>query len=344
MPKYAKFLKGLLSNKTRLEEACTVTMNERCSAILLNKLSSKEKDPGSFTIPWDIRHLHINNALADLGASISLMPYTMYEKLGLGEPKPTTMSLKLADRSIQYPRGIVEDVLIKIDKFVLLIDFIILDMREDSRILIILGRPVLATARAMIDVFNKKITLRVGSEEVIFDVDQSMKKHRTEDDECYEINDLDTVIQSATQEQLENLEEGIGQHNFEKCDSNSETPIRRIKHINTSYSQEAQGHKGTQSEHLYSASAIEIDEKRPKLKDLPSHLEYAYLKGDKSCPVIISSKLTEKDKVSLLRVLEKRKGAIAWKMSDIKGISPSFCTHKILMEESFKPVIQPQSI
>ncbi|GJW52797.1 reverse transcriptase domain-containing protein [Tanacetum coccineum] len=165
MPKYAKFLKGLLSNKTRLEEACTLTMNERCSTILLNKLSSKEKDPGSFTIPWDIRHLHINNALADLGASISLMPYTMYEKLGLGEPKPTTISLKLADRSIQYPWGIVEDVLIKIDKFVLLIDFIILDMREDSRILIILGRPVLATARAMIDVFNKKITLRVGSEE-----------------------------------------------------------------------------------------------------------------------------------------------------------------------------------
>ncbi|GJX37408.1 reverse transcriptase domain-containing protein [Tanacetum coccineum] len=120
MPKYAKFLKGLLSNKARLEEACTVTMNERCSAVLLNKLPSKEKDTGSFTIPCDIGHLHINNALADLGASISLIPYTMYEKLGLGEPKPTRMSLELADRSIQYPRGIAEDVLIKIDKFILL--------------------------------------------------------------------------------------------------------------------------------------------------------------------------------------------------------------------------------
>ncbi|GKB66101.1 reverse transcriptase domain-containing protein [Tanacetum coccineum] len=109
MLKYARFLKGLLSNKTRLGEACTVTMNERCSAVLLNKLPSKEKDPGSFTIPCDIRHLHINNALADLGASISLMPYTMYEKLGLGEPKPTRMSLELADRSIQYLRGIAED-------------------------------------------------------------------------------------------------------------------------------------------------------------------------------------------------------------------------------------------
>ncbi|GJR03767.1 DNA-directed DNA polymerase [Tanacetum coccineum] len=311
MPKYAKFLKGLLSNKARLEEACTVTMNERCFTVLLNKLPSKEKDPGSFTIPCDVGHLHIDNALADLGASISLMPYTMHEKLGLGEPKPTRMSLELPDRSIKYLRGIAEDVLIKIDKFVLPIDFVILDMREDSRIPIILGRPFLATAQAMIDVFNKKITLRVGSVEVIFDVDQSMKKPRTEDDECYGIDNLDT--------------------------SNSEIPIWRIDHINTPYSQEE-----TQNEHLYSASAIEIDEKIPELKDLPSHLEYAYLEGDESCRVIILSKLTEKEKTSLIRVLEKRKGAIAWKMSDIKGISPSFCTYKILMEESFKPVIQPQ--
>ncbi|GKB40874.1 DNA-directed DNA polymerase [Tanacetum coccineum] len=274
MPKYAKFLKGLLSNKARLEEACTITINERCSAVLLNKLPSKEKDPGSFTIPCDIGHLHIDNALADLGASISLMPYTMYEKLGLGEPKPTRISLELADRSIQYPRGIAEDVLIKIDKLVLPIDFVILDMREDSRILIILGRPFLATARAMIDLFNKKITLRVGSKEEIFNVNQSMKKPRMEDDECYRIDDLDTVIQSTAQELLENdhrnknLEDGINRPDYEN---------------------------------------IEIDKNIPELKDLPSHLEYAYLEGDESCPMIISSKLTEKEKTSILRVLENER-------------------------------------
>ncbi|GJS87223.1 reverse transcriptase domain-containing protein [Tanacetum coccineum] len=192
MPKYAKFLKGLLSNKTRLEEACTVTINERCSTVLLNKLPSKEKDSGSFTIPCDIGHLHINNALADLGASISLMPYMMYEKLGLGEPKPTRMSLELADRSIQYPRGIAENVLIKIDKFILPIDLVILDMREDSKIPIILGRPFLATARAMIDVFNKKITLRVGNEELL------------EDDQ------LDSFM-------VNNLEENVNLSDLESC-------------------------------------------------------------------------------------------------------------------------------
>ncbi|GJS95590.1 reverse transcriptase domain-containing protein [Tanacetum coccineum] len=139
-------------SRYKLKEACTVTMNERCSVVLLNKLPSKEKDLGIFTIPCHIGDLHISNALVDLGASISLMPYTMYEKLRLGEPKPNRMSLELADRSIQYPLGIVENVLIKVDKFVLFIDFDISDMLEDSRIPIILGRPFLDNARAMIDV------------------------------------------------------------------------------------------------------------------------------------------------------------------------------------------------
>ncbi|GJW11729.1 DNA-directed DNA polymerase [Tanacetum coccineum] len=167
-------------------------------------MPSKEKDSGSFTIPYQISNLHIDNASADLGASISLIPYTMYGKLGLGEPKPTRMSLELADRSIQYPRGIVENVLIKVDKFVLPIDFVILDMPEDSRISIILGRPFLATARAMIDVFNKKITLKVGDDEVIFDMEQSVKKPSIEDDECYSIGDLDETINKETHVLLEN--------------------------------------------------------------------------------------------------------------------------------------------
>ncbi|GKB47575.1 DNA-directed DNA polymerase [Tanacetum coccineum] len=202
MPKYAKFFKGFLTNKARLEEASTITMNERCSAVLLNKLPSKEKDQGSFTIPCDIGQLHTNNALADLGASIRLMPYMMYKKLGLGEPKATRMSLELADRSIQYPRGRIKNVLIKVDKFVLPIDFVILDMPKDSRVTIILGRPFLATVRAMIHVFNKKITLRVGDDEVIFDVDQSIKRPPAKDDECYEVDDLDDAINAEAQELL----------------------------------------------------------------------------------------------------------------------------------------------
>nr|GEU44264.1 hypothetical protein [Tanacetum cinerariifolium] len=199
----------------------------------------------------------------------------MHEKLGLWESKPTRMSLELADRSIQYPRGIAENVLIKIDKFILPIDFVILDMREDSRIPIILGRPFLTTARAIIDVFNKKIILRVGSEEVIFDVDQSIKKPPAEDDECYGIDNLDITIHWKTHKLLKhdqmdsflvnNLEGNIDQSDFKSCES-----------------QETQGPVKMQNEHLYSTSANEIDEKWPELKDLPSHLEYAYLKGNES--------------------------------------------------------------
>ncbi|GKB27886.1 DNA-directed DNA polymerase [Tanacetum coccineum] len=331
-------------------------MNERCSAVLLNKLLSKEKDPGSFSIPCDIGQFHINNALADLGASISLMPYTMNEKLGLGEPKATRMSLELADRSIQYPRGIIENVLIKIDKFVIPIDFIILDMPEGSRVPIILGRPFLATARAMIDVFNKKIMLRVGDDEVIFDVDQSIKRLSTEDDECYRIDDLDDTINAEAQELLANvepdsflsrgLEKSIDQLDLEGCEpvecntgNDSNEPIRRITSINTPYPivHETTKPVEVEREHLYSASANEIDEKKLELKYLPHHLEYAYLHGEKSFPIIISSEWSDKEKISLLQVLEKWKGAIAWKMSDIKGISPSYWTHKILMEDDFKP-------
>ncbi|GJV91972.1 DNA-directed DNA polymerase [Tanacetum coccineum] len=257
-------------------------------------------------IPCQVSNLQINNALADLGASISLMPYTMYEKLGLGEPKLTRMSLELADRSIQYPRGIVKNVLIKVDKFILPINFVILDMPEDSRIPIILGRPFLATARVMIDVFNKKITLKVGDDDVIFGMHQSMKRPPTEDDECYDIDDLDDTINMENQKLLENdqldssllkdLKKSINQSNLESCNSIG-NKLLTILMLRCQYD--------------VSNHANEIDEKKPELKDLPSHLEYAYLHGNKSFPIIISSKLSEEEKILLLQVLEKRKGAIA---------------------------------
>ncbi|GKE18112.1 hypothetical protein Tco_1425689 [Tanacetum coccineum] len=180
----------------------------------------------------------------------------------------------------------------------------------------------------MIDVFNKKITLRVGDDEVIFDVDQSIKRSTTEDDECFRIDDLDDTINEEAQELLENeepdsflsrgLEKTIDQSDLEYCesadknnndDSDSKNPIRRINSVNIPYQvvQEITERDEVKSEHLYSASANEIDEKKPELKNLPPHLEYAYLHGDKSFPVIISSKLSEKEKMSLLQVLEKRK-------------------------------------
>ncbi|GJR94509.1 hypothetical protein Tco_0266683 [Tanacetum coccineum] len=209
MLKYAKFLKGLLTNKARLEEACKIIMNERCSAVLLNKLPSKEKDPGSFTIPCDIRQLHIGNALADLKASISLMPYTMYEKLGLGEPKATRMSLELADSVGAMLHDIVD--------------------------------------------------------EVVFDVDQSIKRPTTKDDECYGIDDLDDAINEEAQELLANEEhDSFLSKGLEKSIDQSDLEYFTYGTTNGS---------DVKCEHLYSASANEIDEKKPEMKNLPQYLE-----------------------------------------------------------------------
>ena len=162
MPKYAKFLKDMLTNKKKLKELSTVVLTEECSAILQNELPKKMADPGSFTIPCLLSDVSVSNALADLGASINLMPYSVFLKLGLGEPLPTRMSIQLADRSIKYLWGIVENMLVKVDKFIFPVDFVILDMDEDTQVPLILGRPFLATARTLIDVFNGKLTLRVN--------------------------------------------------------------------------------------------------------------------------------------------------------------------------------------
>ena len=118
----------------------------------VTKLPQKLKDPGSFTIPCTIGNSIFERALCDLGASINLMPLSIFKRLGLGEARPTTVILQLVDRSLKHPRGVIEDVLVKVDKFIFPANFIVLDMEEDKEIPIILGRPFLATGRAMIDV------------------------------------------------------------------------------------------------------------------------------------------------------------------------------------------------
>ncbi|GJV36010.1 reverse transcriptase domain-containing protein [Tanacetum coccineum] len=227
--------------------------------MLLNKIPFKEKDPGSFTIPYVIGKVGIDKALADLGASISLMPYSMYARLELRKLKPTRM---------------------------------LLHMKEDHKIPIILGRPFLATAHAMIDLFNKKISFEVGNETLTFDIEKSMKFFTPEDDECLSVDLIDNVVSDLVKEIIPSNEAGLASNH-----DNWEL-IRPT---------------------LFSINTIEAEKKRPKLTELPSHLEYAFLKNNQEFPAVL-----------------------AWKVADIKGIGPSFCTHKILMEDNFKPVVQRQ--
>jgi len=153
---------------SQIDEHETVTLGEECSAVVLNQLLAKLKDPGRFSIPCIIGNVSIDRALCDLGSNVSLMPYSIFKKLGLGELRPTHISRQLADRSIKYPMGILEDVSIKVDRFYVPINFMLLDMAEDPRTQIILGRPFLATARCTIDVKEGKLTFDMGEHHAEF--------------------------------------------------------------------------------------------------------------------------------------------------------------------------------
>ncbi|GJW52088.1 reverse transcriptase domain-containing protein, partial [Tanacetum coccineum] len=189
----AKFMKDLLTQRGRGNEASKITLNERCSAVVLNKIPLKEKDP-KFLLYHAIGQSGINKALAELGASISLMPYSMFLRINLGELKPTRMCIELANKSTQIPRGIMENVIVKINRFVFPVDFVVLDMKEDCKIPIILGRPFLATAHAMIDVFNKKISFEVGNETVTFDIEKSMRFPPSKDDTYHSLDTINLSI------------------------------------------------------------------------------------------------------------------------------------------------------
>ncbi|KAL2512071.1 Uncharacterized protein Adt_17671 [Abeliophyllum distichum] len=168
MPSYAKFMKEILKQKE--VGGARNSHLPRNAVLSCKQATSKIKDPGSFNIPCTIGSLFFDKALCDLGASVNLMSYSIFKQLGLGEAKPTTVTLQLADRSIKCPRGIVEDILVKVGKFIFPADFIILDMCEDRDVPLILGRPFLTTGRAVIDVQKGELMLKVNDEHITFNV------------------------------------------------------------------------------------------------------------------------------------------------------------------------------
>ncbi|GJX91930.1 reverse transcriptase domain-containing protein [Tanacetum coccineum] len=175
MPKFNKWLSTLLRNKEKLEEIAITTVNAECSAIILNKVPEKLEDPGKFLIPCALQELDRTNALADSGASINLLPHSIYKQLGLGALNPTRMTIELANRSVTHPMGIDEDVVVRVDGFTFLADFVVVNFEPDPRVPIILGRPFLRTVKALIDLYEKKLTLRVGSDELVFYAEKSKK-------------------------------------------------------------------------------------------------------------------------------------------------------------------------
>ncbi|GJS36846.1 reverse transcriptase domain-containing protein [Tanacetum coccineum] len=175
MPKFNKWLSTLLRNKEKLEEIAITTVNVECYAIILNKVPEKLEDPGKFLIPCALQELDRTNALADSRASINLLPHSIYKQLGLGALKPTRMTLELGNRSVTHPMGIAKDVVVRVDGFTFLADFVVVNFEPDPRVPIILGRPFLRTVKALIDLYEEKLTLRVGNDELVFYADKSEK-------------------------------------------------------------------------------------------------------------------------------------------------------------------------
>jgi len=192
MPTYVRFMKELLTKKRKIPDQETVELEAGCSAIIQKSLPQKSRDPRSFTLPVTIRNLTIKRALMDLGASINLIPLSMWKKIGDVEVRPTKMTLQLADRSIKYPYGIVEDMIVKVDKILFPIDFVVMDMEEDAEVLLILGRPFIKTAKVIIDVDKGKLKVCAQDEEVSFDVFEAIK-HQSGAKECFRMDVLDEV-------------------------------------------------------------------------------------------------------------------------------------------------------
>ncbi|XP_070048568.1 uncharacterized protein [Nicotiana tomentosiformis] len=164
MPGYAKMMKDLMSHKLNFQDLATVTLNQTCSAVVTRPIVEKLFDPGSFTIPCTIGSYAFTKALCDLGASINLMSLAIYKKSSIGRAKPTSMLLQLADRMVKRPSGILDNVLVQVGKFVFPADFVILDCHVDEEIPIILGRPLLATRRALIDCETGELKIRLNNE------------------------------------------------------------------------------------------------------------------------------------------------------------------------------------
>ncbi|RVW84008.1 hypothetical protein CK203_047290 [Vitis vinifera] len=225
VPTYAKFLKDLCTIKRGLTVNKKAFLTEQVSAILQCKSPLKYKDPGSPTISVMIGEKVVEKALLDLGASVNSLPYSVYKQLGLGELKPTAITLSLADRSVKIPRGVIEDVLVQVDNFYYPVDFIVLDtdptVKEANLVPIILGRPFLATSNAIINCRNGLMQLTFGNMTLDLNIFYMSKKQITPEEEegPEELCIIDTLVeehcnqhmQDKLNENLENIEEGFSE-------------------------------------------------------------------------------------------------------------------------------------
>jgi hypothetical protein len=297
-PSYAKFLKDLCTVKRRVNVREKAFLTEQVSAILQFKTPPKYRDPGCPTIACIIGSQRVDQALLDLGASVNLLPFSVYQQLGLGELKPTRVTLQLADRSVKVPRGIVEDVLVQVDKFYFPMDFIVLDTQphhgSQPPIPVILGRPFLATSNAIINCRNGVMKLSFGNMTVEMNVFNVSKQLSEEN----EVEDVD-LIQTLREEYFEKvLCEPL---NYEE--QSKDPDIQSVGEI-TQWMPKPEPLEASRD------AIPPVNKVQPERKPLPKHLKYSFLGEGETMTVVISSDLAPPQEEALLQLLRRHKQAL----------------------------------
>nr|GEW61871.1 hypothetical protein [Tanacetum cinerariifolium] len=340
MPKFASTLKALIGNKEKLSEMARTPLNEHCSVVLLKKQPKKLGEPGKFLIPCDFPGVAGCLALADLGASINLMPFFMWKKLSLPNFTPTCMTLEQSDRSISRPVGIAEDVYVKVGLFYFPADFVVVDFDADPRVPLILRRSFIKTRRALVDVFERSFgffdTISSGNPTPYYDsivsaTSPTLTPFGNSDFLLEEVNAFLVVEDEPTSSEFHQFYvDPEGDILFLEAFLNDDPSLPPPNQRN--YMPKV--HKELKICEAYSEKSSINEPPVVELKDLPPHHEYAFLEGDNKLPVIITKDLSVEEKNALITILKSHKQAIAWKLFDIKECVDTFRTLKIKLTEA----------
>nr|GEW22972.1 reverse transcriptase domain-containing protein [Tanacetum cinerariifolium] len=342
MPKFASTLKALIGNKEKLSEMARTSIIEHCLVVILNKLPKKLGDPGKFLIPCEFPGMDECLAFADLGASINLMPLSMWKELLLLELTPTCMTLELADRSVSKPIGIAKDVSVKVGMFHFPADFVVVDFEPDPRVPLIRGRCFLKTGRALIDVHKGKLTLRIRNEAITYNLDQTSRYSANYDQMTVnKINVTDKACEEYSQKVL-----GFSDVTAIGSPTPSDDPIMSIASPTLTPFEDSDfllfeeanaflviPHPPSQIMNNL-CLRLRTNSRLVKLKRLNLSLmnllrlnlrtyllilNTYFWKAKTSCQSF-AKELGDEEKSSLIKVLKSHKRAIAWKLSDIQEV------------------------
>ncbi|KAD7477782.1 hypothetical protein E3N88_00918 [Mikania micrantha] len=322
VPAYAKYLKELCTQKRQPKLPKKLDVNVQVSAILSGALPPKLEDPGTPLISIQIGDFTSERALLDLGASISILPGSLYDQFDFGPLQKADTTVVLADLTPKLPRGVLTDVIVKVEDFYYPVDFLVLDYvsgiqgRQPD---VILGRPFLATAHAQINCVDGTVDMTSVTENII---DSCVP--------CYDpiVSKDNTVEVFSVFDRLDN------EHIQELMDAEKDVEVKATQEGRPPWSCHQEKIPDSWNKEL-KPSLEEPPEL--ELKELPTHLKYVFLGGNKTLPVIIASDLTEEHEKALIEVLSTYKSAIGWTIADLKGISPSIVMHKIITEPEAKP-------